>query len=340
MIQAQVKQAFLNLWQATGIKEKMLFTFAMIALFRFGVHVPIGGVDHGVLEKLFGGGNMLAGFLDLFSGGALAKFSVFALGITPYINASIIVQLMTSVIPKLEEMQKEGGEAGRKQLQQITRYLTLILASIQAFGLSTWLWRANAVVGHPASGGFPIFFVFGNMIVLISGTVFIMWIGELITENGIGNGASLLIMIGILSRIPHYFNQTAESVSVGATTWWGVSLLLTAFLFILVAIVVVQEGARRIPVQAARKQVGGKTVQGRASYIPLKVNQGGVMPIIFASSLLLFPVTIAQWLGKPTMKRVTWEFWTQNFWHWDNIRNGLVNSINSFMAALSPTGWL
>lgn len=340
MIQAQVRQAFVNLWQTEGIKEKLLFTLAMIALFRFGVHIPVGGIDHAVLGKIFGSGNMLAGFLDLFSGGALAKFSVFALGITPYINASIIIQLMTSVIPKLEELQKEGGEAGRKQIQQITRYLTLVLAAIQGFGISVWLWRSGAALGHSATGAFPFWFVFSNIIVLIAGTVFIMWIGELITERGIGNGASLLIMIGILSRIPYYFSQTGESVSVGATSWWGVILLAVAFLAILVSIVIVQEGARKIPIQAARKQVGGRTVQGRASYLPLKVNQGGVMPIIFASSLLLFPVTVSSWLGKPTLKPVVWQFWTPGFWNWDNIRTGLVQGINQFMGALSPSGWL
>lgn len=340
MIQAQVRQAFLNLWQSTGVKEKILFTIAIIALFRFGVHVPIGGIDHAVLAQKFGDGNMLAGFLDMFSGGAFAKFSIFALGITPYINASIIMQLMTPVIPKLEELQKEGGEAGRKQIGQYTRYLTIALAANQGFWTMRWLWQLGVLKDAPTTGGFPWLLIIGTVTVLIAGTMFVMWLGELITERGIGNGASILIMIGILSRMPYYFERTAESVNVGATSWWGVAMLAIAFLAILVAIVVVQEGARRIPVQSARKQVGRRTVQGRASYIPLKVNQGGVMPIIFASSLLLLPVTISNFLGKPQTLKATWAVWTTDFWHLANIRSAFYNLLNQMMAALSPSGWL
>jgi preprotein translocase subunit SecY len=340
---AQAQQALQNLWKVSGIKERLLFTLGMLAILRLGVHVPIAGVDHQALAGKFGAGNLLGGFLDLFSGGALAKFSILALGITPYINASIIMQLMASVIPKLEELQKEGGEQGRKQIAQWTRYLTLALAGIQAWGITTWLWKSNLVLGHPAAGPFPWMFIFPTMILLITGTTFVMWLGELITENGIGNGASLLIMAGILSRIPTYFETTRQGLSSGAFAWWQVTLLLISFLGILVAIVIVQEGARKIPVQAAKRQSQGRVYNQRSSYIPFKVNQGGVMPIIFASSLLLFPVTISQLLGGQNVAltaKVNWAFGTAAAWHWDNIRNALQQGLTRVLATLSPSGWL
>lgn len=346
MIEAQTKQAgnaFLNILKASGLREKILFTFAMVAIFRLGAHIPMPGVDHDALSRLFGAGNLLGGFLDLFSGGALAKFSVFALGITPYINASIIMQLMTSVIPKLEELQKEGGDAGRKKIQQWTRYLTIALGSIQAVGLSNWLWASSAVIGHEhGTGGFPFMFFATNIVTLVAGTVFIMWLGELITERGIGNGASLLIMISILSRVPSYFSTTATGVTEGAYSWLSVTILGLAFLAILVAIIIVQEGARRIPVQAAKRQVEGRIHQGRMSYIPFKVNQGGVMPIIFASSLMLFPITISSWLGggqKIKLPKVDWNVLTPHFWQVDNLKEAAVWGLNNLMIALG-NGWL
>lgn len=340
---AQAQQALRNLWTAPGLKERMLFTLAMIALLRFGVHIPIAGVDHAALAGKFGAGNMLGGFLDLFSGGALAKFSILALGITPYINASIIMQLMASVIPKLEELQKEGGEQGRKQIAQYTRYLTLVLASVQAYGITTWLWKSGGVVGHPAMGAFPWTFVLPTMVLMVAGAVFVMWLGEVMTERGIGNGASLLIMAGILSQIPSYAETTRQGLTSGAFAWWQVTILMLSFLAILVAIVIVQEGARKIPVQAAKKQVGGRVYQQRSSYIPFKVNQGGVMPIIFASSLLLFPVTVSQLLGgqaQAATAKINWAFTTGAAWQWDNVRNVLQQGLNHALAALAPSGWL
>ncbi len=338
---SQARNALVNLWQAPGLKEKLLFTLAMLAVLRFGVHVPIGGVDHQVLARMFGDGNMLAGFLDLFSGGAIAKFSILGLGIIPYINASIIMQLMTGVIPKLEELQKEGGEQGRKQISQWTRYLTIALASVQAFGISNWLWRSNAVFEHPAAGAFPWFFIITNTVLLVSGTVFVMWLGELITERGIGNGASIIIMVGILAAIPSYFARTAEGVSTGAFAWWQVTLLTISFLLILVAIVIVQEGARKIPVQTAKVQRGGRAMQGKTSYIPFKVNQGGVMPIIFSSSLLLFPVTLSSFMGAPKAGlNPTWEVWTGAFWSLANLKDAVAQGLQLTLAALSPAGWL
>lgn len=336
----QAREVLLNLWRAPGLKERIAFTFAMLALFRFGVYVPISGVDHGIISKLLGSGG-LGSFLNLFSGGALGRFSIFALGITPYINASIIMQLMESVFPKLEELRKEGGEQGRKELAQYTRYLTIALSLIQAVGICSYIWRSGAVLGHPASGTFPIFFFSVNVPVLICGAMFIMWMGELITENGIGNGASLLIMLSIISRIPFYFKTTGEAIAAGAATPLGVALLIAAFVLILVAIVIVQEGERKIPITAARKQVAGRMVHGRSSYIPFKVNLGGVMPIIFAASLLLLPVTLAQFLGAPKASlKPNWIPTSHGFFTFGNFGAMAHSALFTFLNALAPSGWL
>ena len=340
---AQAQRALVNLWGAPGLRERVLFTLAILALLRFGVHVPIAGVDHAALAGKFGAGNLLAGFLDLFSGGALAKFSVLALGITPYINASIIFQLMTSVFPKLEELQKEGGEQGRKQIQQWTRYLTLVLAFVQAYSISSWLWKSNLVPGHPANGALPLGFFVGTSLVLVSGTLFVMWLGELITVRGIGNGASLIIMAGILSRFPQYFDTTRQGLDSGAFNIWQVGLLLGSFLVILMAIVVVQEGARRVPVRQTKRQANLARFQSRSSYLPFKVNQGGVMPIIFASSLLLLPVTLSQLIGgqsEAATRKVDWAFNQAAAWNWVNIQAVLQKGLAVALAWLSPSGWL
>lgn len=285
-----------ELFRASGLKNKILVVLGIIFIFRLGVHIPVPGLDLNVVGRLFNQGNLL-GLIDMFSGGALSKFSIFAMGIIPYINSSIIIQLMTSVIPKLEELQKEGGEAGRKQIAQITRYLTIILGTLQSTGMAIALWRSGAVIGHPATGIPPILFIVNTVAVLVAGTIFIMWLGEQITDKGIGNGASILIFVGIIARFPNYFSATLESVGAGATNWFSVSLLLIIFLALVVAIVYASEGARKIPVQSAKRQVGNKMYGGRATYLPFRINQGGVMPIIFASSVLLFPATIRQFVG-------------------------------------------
>jgi len=293
-----------DLWRESGLKNKLLFTLVMILVVRTGVHIPISGVNLDIIKDLFNQGNLL-GFIDLFAGGAMAKFSLFAMGIIPYINASIIIQLMTAVIPKLEELQKEGGESGRRQIAQITRYLTVILASVQAFGMSIWIWRSGAVLNAPATGPAPVFFILDTAAVLIAGTVFMMWVGELITEHGIGNGASLLIFIGIIARLPDYMTNTYQLVSTGGTNWFMVGILMLIFLGIMVLIVYASEGSRRLPVQSAKRQVGNRMYGGRATYLPFRINQGGVMPIIFASSVMLFPATIYQFAPVDFLKTVT-----------------------------------
>jgi len=269
------------------LRNRVLFTLAMIAVFRFGAHVSVAGIDMVKLSALFGQGNLL-GFLDLFTGGAMVKFSVFAMGIVPYINASIVMQLLASVIPQLEELQKEGDH-GRKQIAQYTKYLTIGFAAFQSVGMSFWL-RSVMLEGY----NFPLF-LFSTVVCLTAGTAMLMWFAELITERGIGNGASVIIFIGIVSRIPSYFGSTVTLIKGGASLT-AVLVLLSVFLVMIVAIVVVQEAQRRVQVQYAKRIVGRKMYGGQSTYIPIRLNQGGVIPIIFASSFLLFPATIAQFI--------------------------------------------
>lgn len=224
------------------------------------------------------------------------RFSVFAMGIVPYINASIIMQLMQVVVPQLEELAKEG-EAGRKKIAAYTRYLTVVLAAFQAFGMSFWL-RGVMIEGYSF-----LFFLAGTIVSLTAGSALVMWFSELITDKGIGNGASLLIFIGIVSRIPSYIGQTVTLVRGGASIT-GVIILTIAFMAMLVSIVIIQEAQRRIPVQYAKRIIGRKMYGGQSTYIPLRINQGGVIPIIFASSVLLFPATIAQFMPHPGMQRM------------------------------------
>ena len=282
-----------GIFNIKDLRNKFLFTIGVIVVFRLGVHIPIPGVDSVKLTHMFGAGNLL-NFLDLFTGGALVKFSIFAMGIVPYINASIILQLLTAVFPPLEEMSKEG-DAGRKQIAQYTRYLTVVLAAFQAFGMAFWL-RGVLLPGYDFR-----FFVISVMILLTAGTSFVMWLGELITERGIGNGASLIIFIGIVSRIPSYIGQTMLLLKGGASVV-GALILLAVFILMIVAIVIISEAQRRIPVQYAKRIIGRRVYGGQSTYIPLRINQGGVIPIIFASSVLLFPATIAQFIPLPFMK--------------------------------------
>ncbi|PIS29621.1 preprotein translocase subunit SecY [Candidatus Saganbacteria bacterium CG08_land_8_20_14_0_20_45_16] len=284
-----------GIFNIADLRKKFLYTLGMLILFRFGSHIPVAGIDATKLAALFGRGNIL-GFLDLFTGGALLRFSVFAMGIVPYINASIIMQLLTVVIPQLEELSKEG-ESGRKQIASYTRYLTVVLAAFQAFGMSFWL-RGVMLVGYNF-----LFFLIGTVVALTAGSTMVMWFSELITEHGIGNGASLLIFTGIVARIPSYIARTATLVQGGASLV-GVIILVISFLLMIMAIVVVQEGQRRIQVQYAKRIVGRKMYGGQSTYIPLRINQGGVIPIIFASSVLLFPATIAQFIPVQAIQKM------------------------------------
>lgn len=288
--------ALQSIFKIEDLRRKFLFTAAMVLVFRIGAHIPVAGVDTAKLAALFGQGNLL-GFLDMFTGGALLKFSVFAMGIVPYINASIIMQLLTVVIPQLEALQKEG-DAGRKQIAQYTRFLTVGLALFQSFGMAFWL---RGVLQPDVV--FPLFLI-NTVVSLTAGTVLVMWLGELITERGIGNGASMLIFVGIVARIPSYIGQTAKLVGSGASII-GVIITVAVYIAMIMAIVYIQEGMRKIPVQYAKRMVGRKMYGGGNTYIPMRINQGGVIPIIFASSVLLFPATIAQFVPLPFMQTIS-----------------------------------
>jgi preprotein translocase subunit SecY len=289
-------EEMLKLLSAAGLKERVIFTVAMIALYRIGVHIPIAGVDPTAFTKHPELAQSFIGMLDLFTGGALNKLSIFSLGIGPYITASIIMQLLSVAIPKLEELQKNSGEQGRKQLQQYTRIATIALGIIQSVTLTKVLYSIHNpdVVLTPG----PLF-VLTTIVVLTSCAVFVMWMGEQITERGIGNGASLLIFIGIAARLPVMIHNTGEAVQTGQTPVWGVVVMVSVFLALAGLIVCLQEGMRKILVLGARRNVGRQTfAESPTDYIYLPVNPSGVMAIIFASSLLIFPSTIMQFVGR------------------------------------------
>ena len=274
-------------WKAADIRAKILFTLGIFLVFRFGAHVPVPGVDAEAFRQMLGTGTLF-GLIDVISGGALGNVAVFAMGIMPYINASIIMQLLTVVIPHLEKLAKEGEE-GRKKIVQYTRYGTVILAFIQAIGMAVFFGRTG-ILETPTFAS--------HLVVIISltaGTAFLMWLGELITEKGIGNGISLIIFAGIVSGIPggitaFHAMWTHGEINILAVAAFGIMGLL-----IIAGIVNIHEGQRRIPVQYAKRVVGRKVYGGQSTHIPLKVNQAGVIPVIFAMSILLFPTTIAQW---------------------------------------------
>lgn len=277
--------ALQNAFKVSGLRNRILFTLGMFIIYRFGAHIPMPGVDADRMSQLISQGGVL-GFLDLFSGGALARFSILALGIAPYINSSIIMQLLTMVIPTLEQWRKD--EEGRHKIKQYTRYGTVLLAAIQAIGMSIWLSRNGVLESR------GIFHLIAIVVTLTAGTIFLMWIGEQISDKGIGNGISLLIFASIISRGPAAIAGTFALLRAGTITIFNVLLLVVIGAVVIFFIVKVNEAQRRIPVQYAKRVVGRKMYGGQSSFIPLRLNPAGVIPVIFASSILLFPATIAQ----------------------------------------------
>ncbi len=286
---------------AAGLKEKIFFTLGMILLYRAGVHIPLPGVDSHAFLKHPEYAQSLLGMVDLFTGGALNKLSIFSLGIGPYITASIILQLMTAVIPQLEDLQKNQGEQGRKKLQQYTRVFAVAISILQSVMLSNVLMKIQSppVVITPG----PLF-VMTSAIIMTASAIFIMWIGEVITERGVGNGASLLIFLGIVARLPSMVHNTYDSVQTGQTPIWGVAMLISVFLLLAALIVCLQQGVRKIMVLGARRNVGRQVFQVAApdDYLYLPINPSGVMAIIFASSLLMFPTTVMQFVSQGRSK--------------------------------------
>ncbi len=274
------------------LKRRLLFLLGALVVFRVGAHIPVPGIDPNVLAGFFqdNQGGML-GMFNMFSGGALRRFTIFALGIMPYISASIIMQLMTAVSPQLDQLRKEG-ESGRRKITQYTRYATLGLAFFQALGISIALEAQSGLVLEPG-----LLFRLVTAITLVTGTMFLMWLGEQITERGLGNGISLIIFAGIAAGLPRAIGQTLEQARTGA---YSIPLVLgiVALVVVVTAFVVyVERAVRKIQVNYAKRQVGNKVYQGQSSFLPLKLNMAGVIPPIFASSIILFPATLAQWFG-------------------------------------------
>ena len=268
----------------------------MFAVFRAGIHIPVPGVDASVIESLFTSGNLF-GLLDLFAGGALSKFSIFAMSITPYINASIIMQLLQSVVPQFEAWSKDG-EDGRKKIAKVTRYGTVVLGFVQAAGMAFALRANNALVNN------DFLSVFVVAIILTAGTCLLMWIGEQITAYGIGNGISLIIFAGIVARLPDGLETIYQYIQNGTINMFQAFLFAVIALAMIAVVVAVTQGQRRIPIQYAKRVVGRKMYGGHSTFLPLKVNQAGVIPIIFASSVLMFPVTIAQFIDNEFVHKI------------------------------------
>lgn len=277
-------------WKVEELRKKILFTLMMLVVYRIGSNIPVPGINRAYLSQMFSGETGLLDLFDLFSGGSFSNFTIFALSITPYVTASIIVQLLTIALPYFERLSKEGNE-GHKKMATITRYMTVVLGLIQAIGLTVGLFK-NAVVDKSAFASITI------IMVLTAGTVFLMWLGEQINEYGIGNGISLIIFAGIVDRFPTFVRNTYAQVSEGAISGVAVLTLLIVSIMLVMVIILFEQGVRKIPVQYAKRVVGRKMYGGQSTHIPMKVNQAGVIPIIFSLSLLQFPLIVTYFAPK------------------------------------------
>jgi preprotein translocase subunit SecY len=297
---------FQNIPKIPELRKRIVISFLLLAVYRVGVHIPTPGIDGAALAGFFARAKgTLFGFMDMFSGGALENMSVFALGIMPYISSSIILQLLTMVIPSLEKLSKEG-EAGRKKITQYTRYGTVLLSIIQGFGISVGLEKMTGPAGEPvvliAGWGFRLM----TIITLTSGTAFIMWLGEQITERGIGNGISLIIFAGIVARMPSAIINTVRLMQTGEMGPLLILLVVAVMVVVVGCIIFMERSQRKIPVQYAKRVVGRKIYGGQSTHLPLKINTAGVIPPIFASSILMFPLTIAQFMPKDVIEKYPW----------------------------------
>ena len=295
---------FQNITRVPELKRRILVTGLLLIVYRIGIHIPTPGIDNLALKAVFDSqAGTLFGLIDMFSGGALARFSIFTLGIMPYISSSIILQLLTVVIPQLEKLSKEG-ELGRRKITQYTRYGTIVLSVIQGTGIAVGLESvtagAGSVVYHPGWA-----FRIMTVITLTAGTAFLMWLGEQITERGIGNGISLIIFAGIVARFPSGLVRTVTLVRTGEMNLFAAMFLLALMVAVVAVIIYFERAHRRIPVQYARRIVGRKVYGGQSTHLPLKVNTAGVIPPIFASSILLFPATIASFIKHPITRTIS-----------------------------------
>lgn len=282
-------EAFKNALRVEDIRKRILYTFGLLLVFRVGSYIPVPGVDTAQIANQLGGNNIF-GLLDMFAGGALSRFTVFALGVNPYITSSIIMQLLTVVIPSLEELAKEGAE-GQKVIQKYTRWGTVVLGLFQAFGITMTIRQFVTDDLLPYNWTLAMI-----LLTLTAGTCFLMWLGEKISEQGIGNGISLIIFTGIVARLPWEVSNTIQSVGAGGISIWNLALFVVISLFTIAAVIMVQEAQRRIPVHYSKRVVGRRVMGGQSTHIPLRLNSAGVIPVIFASSVLAFPQTLAMFI--------------------------------------------
>jgi len=296
-----ILSSFQNIFKIQELKNRVFFTLALLAVYRIGAHIPTPGINGEELSKFLAErGGALMGFFDMFSGGALSRVTIFALGIMPYISASIIFQLLTVVIPAIGRLAKEG-ETGRKKIVRYTRYGTVIISAIQSFGIAAGLegMAGGAFIQNPGWS-----FRLMTMITLTSGTAFIMWLGEQITERGIGNGISLIIFAGIVARFPNAVISTVRLIQAGELSIFFVIALVVMMVAIIGAIIYVERSQRKIPVQYAKRVVGRKVYGGQSTHLPLKINTSGVIPPIFASSIIMFPATVAGFIAIPWVQSI------------------------------------
>jgi preprotein translocase subunit SecY len=293
--------SFQNVFKIAELKSRLLFTFALLAVYRVGAHIPTPGINGDELSKfLTQKANALVGFFDMFSGGALSRVTIFALGIMPYISASIILQLLTVVIPALAKLAKEG-EAGQKKITKYTRYGTVLISIVQSFGIAVGLesMADGAFISHPGWS-----FRLMTVLTLTSGTAFIMWLGEQITERGIGNGISLIIFAGIVARFPSAVASTFNLMKAGEISIFLLVGIVVMAIVVIGFIIYVERGQRKLPVQYAKRVVGRKVYGGQSTHLPLKINTSGVIPPIFASSIIMFPATVAGFIQIPWVQSI------------------------------------
>ncbi|BDV44247.1 protein translocase subunit SecY [Geotalea uraniireducens] len=312
-------ETFQNIFRIPELKKRVTYSLMMLAVYRIGCHIPTPGIDSKALAHFFAQARgTLLGLFDMFSGGALEKLTVFALGIMPYISSSIIFQLLTVVVPSIEKLSKEG-ESGRKKIIQYTRYGTIVLSVVQALGISIGLESMRGPAGElvvPNPGwGFRLM----TVITLTAGTAFIMWLGEQMSEKGVGNGISLIIFAGIVARIPTALINTVRLLKTGQMSLFIILFILVLMFIVVAAIVYVERGQRRLPIHYAKRVVGLKTYGGQTSHLPLKVNMAGVIPPIFASSIIMFPATVANFINVPWVQRAAKSLtpgnWIYNFFY-------------------------
>ncbi len=285
-----------DIFRLPDLKRRILFTIGILFIFRLGAYIPTPGVDRSALANLFSTGGGVMDFLNLFSGGALSRFGIFSLGVAPYINSSIVMQLLVVIFPALEKLQKDSTD-GHKKIIQWTRYGAVLFAFVQAIGMTAWLRGLGIMQGS----FFDLILV---VITLVAGSMAVMWLGEELTDHGVGNGISLLIFAGIVARIPEAVIQTWNMTRIGQLNFFALLIGIVLMIAVIAGCILLQEGQRRLPVQYAKRVVGNKVYGGQSTFIPLKVNQAGVIPIIFASSLLMFPYSIANYFGDSSLGRV------------------------------------